>query len=75
MENQHRKPTAPPPFSSESARRAQRLSVVARRVTDKRLRAELAARLPAMPRRLLLEVADLLPIRQVELLSLRAMGR
>ncbi len=63
----------PPPFTSERARRAQPLAVASRRATDDRLRADLARRLPAMPRRLLREVADLLPIRQVERLRLAAL--
>jgi hypothetical protein len=64
-----------PAFSTATARRAQPLAVAARRAMDQRLRIDLAARLPGMPARLLREVADLLPIRQVERLRLLAMRR
>ena len=69
-----RKPkTIPPPFSSENARRAQPLAVASRRATDQHLRQDLADRLLVMPLRLRREVADLLPIRQVERLRLAAL--
>ncbi len=63
----------PPPFSSETARRAQPLAVAKRRATDELLRASLADMLSAMSAHLRREVADLLPIRQVERLRLAAL--
>lgn len=75
MTSRRTKTNKPPPFTSENARRAQPLAVKARRAMDEALRADLAARLPAMPARLLREVADLLPIRQVERLRLLALRR
>lgn len=68
------KRTNPPPFTAETARRAQPLAVRARRAMDERLRADLAHRLPAMRADLLREAVDLLPIRQVERLRRLAMG-
>ena len=73
MTRKTKKPTIPPPFSSDSARWAQPLAVASRRATDKALRADLAARLPVLPLRLRQEVADLLPIRAVERLRLAAL--
>ncbi len=75
MNDVAKKSNKPPPFSSDSARRAQPLAVTARRAMDELLRADFAKRLPAMPPRLLREVADLLPIRRLERLRLEALRR
>jgi hypothetical protein len=75
MTRKPKKPSIPPPFSSDSARRAQPLAVAKRRATDELLRASLADMLPAMPARLRREVAELLPIRQVERLRLAVLRR
>lgn len=63
----------PPPFSSDSARRAQALSVKKRRATDDLLREDLAERLTAMPLRLRRQVVAALRIRAVERLRIAHM--
>ena len=73
MRRKPKKPSIPPPFSSDSARRAQPLAVAARRAMDERLREELADMLPAMPQRLRREVVTCLRIRAVERLRLAAL--
>ena len=75
MSSNSKKKTIARPFSSESARKAQPLAVNSRRATDKALRAELAALLSGMPIRMRREVADLLPIRQVQRLRHAALSR
>jgi hypothetical protein len=73
MSRKPKKPPIPPPFSSDSARRAQPLAVAKRRATDELLRASLADLLPAMPARLRREVVACLRIRAVERLRLAAL--
>lgn len=63
----------PPAFSSDNARKAQALSIVARRAMDERLRRELAEWLPAMSRQLRRRTVNALRIRQVEALRAAAL--